>query len=148
MATIASVLVALCEALRDKTKFQVFLGSPDDTIPGVYVWPWGLHENFDLSNLPKSIDSGASRSCKAVVPPVLRVLVIVRPALTLDGLALLGEIREMLLEMPILNVDGSSVRVMINPINIDQLSQLFSAASISLSICLSAELRWTGELCI
>ncbi len=143
MATMASVLGALCETLRDKTKVEVFLGSPDDALPGIYVWPWGLYENSPLKNLPRPPESGADRSCDGVVPPVLRVLVLVRPALTLDGLARLGKVREVLLEMPILNVDGSAVRVMINPMDVDQLSQLFSAASIPLSICLSAELQWT-----
>jgi hypothetical protein len=143
MATMTSVLVALCEALRGKTKVDVFLGRPDDAVPGVYLWPWGLYENSSLNDLPRPPESGADRSRNAVVPPILRVIVLVRPALTLDGLTRLGEVRELLLEMPILNVDGSAVSVVINPMDVDQLSKLFSAASLSLSICLSAELRWT-----
>jgi len=143
MATITSVLVALCEALREKTKVEVFLGSPDDGVPGVYLWPWGLDESRSLRNLQGPPETGADRSRHAVVPPVVNVLVFVRPALTLDGLARLCEAREVILEKPILEVDGSTVRVMIKPMDVDQLSRLFSAASLSLSICLSAELQWT-----
>jgi hypothetical protein len=45
MAATVSGLVALCEILRAKTHLEVFVGRPDEAVPGVHLWPWGMFED-------------------------------------------------------------------------------------------------------
>ncbi|MBK8179463.1 MAG: hypothetical protein IPK67_11380 [Planctomycetes bacterium] len=141
MVATVSGLVALCEVLRAKTRLEVFVGRPDEEVPGVHVWAWGLFEDVNVRNFRRPVASDADGTDNAGASPVLRVLVLVRPAHTLEGLARLCAVREVLLAMPILDVDGSRVRVTISSMEVDQLSRLFTAAALPLSLCLSVELR-------
>jgi hypothetical protein len=143
MMTIASALAALCNMLRAKTGVEVILGRPDDAVAGIYVWPWRLWESPDLRNLPEPIGPATDSSHQAAAPNV-DFLVLVRPALTVDGLTRLSEARQAMLDNPILNVDGTAAHLALSPIPADLLSSIFSAGSIPLTVCLSATLRGSG----
>jgi len=143
MMNIASALTALCDMLHARTGVDVVLGRPDDTASGIYVWPWRLSEDALPRNLPKSRGEAAS-STHPVADLMVDFLVVVRPALTVDGLSRLVEAREAMIDNPILSVDGTRVRIILHPLTADQLAAVFSAAAIPLTVCVSATLKGSG----
>jgi hypothetical protein len=117
----------------------VILGFPDDAEPGIYVWPWRLEEDVHFRNVPPRINPGGTRPRQALAKDV-HVLIMVRPALTLDGLSKLEAARQAILDQPILDIAGKEVRITIEVLDATTLAALFMAASIPLTICLSAVL--------
>ncbi len=137
---IESVLAALSKMLRAETGVEVFLNRPDDAVAGIYVWPWMLREDPGRRPPPESIGPGTDLA-QGVSAPILDFLVLVRPAHTLDGISTLSKARLAILENPILNVDGTAVQLTLDHMPADSLLNIFSAASIPLTLCLSATLR-------
>lgn len=132
---IASSLTALCDMLRSQTGTQVILGFPDDTEPGIYVWPCLLKENTGIRyRSPGTYPQGAK--VRHVPDMDVYALIMVRPALTLDGLSKLEAVRHALINQPILDVAGKIIHIMICHLDIPTLSALFTAASLPLTICL------------
>ena len=132
-------ITALCDMLRSETDLPVTLGCPDKAAHGIFVWPWQLSEDPSMRNVEVRYETeGAAHH-----PPsncVVHFLVLARPALTIDGLSMLETAREAILKNPILDVEGQRIRVILSPLNSDTLAALFSAASIPLTICLSARI--------
>jgi hypothetical protein len=141
--TIESGLAVLCEMLRAQTGVEVFLSRPDDAVAGIYVWPWRLWEEPIHRNLPEPVSPAIEVAHRASAPNV-DFLVLVRPALTLDGLSSLSEARQAMLDNPILTVDGTAANLTLDPMPPGVLLNIFSAAAIPLTVCLSATLRGRG----
>jgi hypothetical protein len=137
---LTSGLTSLCDMLRTQTGAQVILGCPVDGAAGIYVWPWKLEEDVQLRNAAVGTNPVGMRAPAASARNV-NFLVLVRPALTPDGLSKLDEARQAILDHPILQVGGQNIRIILSPLAVDELAALFSAASIPLTICLSATLR-------
>lgn len=113
------------------------LGCPDDTVPGIYVWPWRLEEKSELRNLPHAAKPGHAGP-PAAPAGVVHFLVLVRPALTIDGLALLGAARQAMHDHPVLEAGEDRFRITVTSLDVQTLSALFTAAAMPLTICLSA----------
>jgi hypothetical protein len=137
--TLASALTALCDLVRTRTGAEVILGFPDDGVPGVYVWPWRLEEDVRDRNAPPRVNPDGTRAQAASTRSV-HFLVLVRPALTADGLAKLDEARQAIIDHPILDLAGEKVHIALSPLAVDRLTALFTAASLPLTICVSATL--------
>lgn len=137
--TLASALTALCDMLRAQTGAEVVLGLPDDEVPGIYVWPWRLEEDSRSRNAPPRINPAGARG-PAPSATKVHFLVLVRPALTVDGLSQLDKARQAILDQPILALAGENVHIALSPLAVDQLTALFTAASLPLTICVSATL--------
>jgi hypothetical protein len=141
MSMLTSALAAICDMLGTQTAAEVFLGLPDNNAPGIYVWPWRLGQNVVSKNAPP-----VRTTPPDIRPPVasdvtIHFLVLVKPALTADGLSKLDAARQAILDHPILNVDGKDTELLITSLSHPDLAALFTAASLPLTICLSATLR-------
>jgi hypothetical protein len=137
--TLASTLAALCDMLRARTGAPVVLGYPDEAIPGIYVWPWKLEEHASHKSSPRSKDPAVTGARETPARNV-HFLLLVRPALTADGLLLLDTARQALYDQPILDIAGRKARIQFSPLTQGDLIALFTAASLPVTLCLSAEL--------
>jgi hypothetical protein len=141
MPTIPSVVSAFCDMLRTQTGVEIHLGQPGHEEVGTYVWPWNLSENTQIrSPLPRN---GHPEPLDA---PVLDLLVLVKPDSTIEGLTRLDETRVAIREHPILDLGGSTVRVMCNCSSRSELLQVFSAACLPMTICIPVTLLWSNSL--
>lgn len=138
--TTAAALNALCEMLRIQTGTTVILGAPDDAVPAIYVWPWKLEEVMTLRNRPPPANPSPGAPF-ATPAQNIQFLILVRPALTIKGLATLDGVHEAINGHPLLNVDGTNVQILLSPLSTAELTSVFSAASIPLTVCLSAVLK-------
>lgn len=50
--TIAVQRTALRDMLQAETGQAVIIGRPDKDVPGLYLWPWKLDVQANLSNMP------------------------------------------------------------------------------------------------
>lgn len=139
--TLVPALTALCESLGTQTGATVSLGRPDDSATGIYVWPWKLEENSASRSLPPRRSPGVVMPAQDAMG--VHVLVLVRPALTPGGLALLETARRAIHDQPVLNVSGKRVHILFEPLSHAELAALFGAAGLPLTICLSVLLRDT-----
>lgn len=127
--------------LRSQTGSQVILGSPDDTVPGIYVWPWLLQENTLTKHFPSNTNPD-DIGLKKFSPIDVHILILVRPALTIDGLSKLEAVREAIRDRPILDItEELYANILIDNMDGDALSALFSAASLPFTLCLSVVLH-------
>lgn len=138
--SLVPALTALCESLGSQTGASVGLGRPGDRSAGIYVWPWRLEEDVATRNLPlrRVPEAGAAAPAATLVT---HVLVLVQPALTPGGLALLETARRAILDQPVLDVSGRRVQIQLTNLSHAELAAIFSAAALPLTICLSATLR-------
>ncbi|MBI5550418.1 MAG: hypothetical protein HY911_02850 [Desulfobacterales bacterium] len=138
--TLANSLTALCDMLQSQTKARVVLGLPDKAVPGIYVWPFQMTENQHVKNIRDHLTPHVAKA-----PPssslIVHVLVVVNPAYTDEGLALLEASRKAILDQPVMTIDGKAVRILPAPLEIAELTALFTAATIPLTICLSARME-------
>lgn len=134
-------LTALCDSLSTQTGAQVALGRPEQASGGIiYVWPWRLVEDAVARHaVPRS--TGRDTAVPHGSAMVVHVLILVRPATTPEGLALLEMARQALLDQPILDVADRRVQIQFESLPHAELAALFSAAELPLSICLGARLR-------
>lgn len=136
---LGAVVSALCEMLTKQTGMLVRPG-PENNTSGVFVWPFMLEEDGSSRNLPvRTIPGGSLES--PTVATVLRFLVLVRPALTIADLSKLDLARRAMLEHPILDIDGKNARISLSREPLSDLAALFTAASMPLTICVSARIR-------
>lgn len=133
-------LTAFCESLGTQTGAQVSLGRPDDAATGIYVWPWKLDADTVMRNPPSRRGPEASKAVSTTVR-VVHALVLVRPALTPGGLALLETAQQAILDQPLLNAAGRRVEIELEELPHLEFAALFSAAGLPLTICLSVVLR-------
>ena len=138
MPTIPSVVSAFCDMLRTHTGAGVQLGRPDHGEDGIYVWPWNLYQDPHPRTLPSD-----DRHSKLLDAPVLELLVFVRPDSTIDGLTRLDEARIAIREHPVLDIDGSTVRVTVDYNGNSELQSIFSAACLPMTICIPVNLGWS-----
>lgn len=141
--TLAPALTAVCDMLSTRTGEQVILGCPDDGVPGIYVWPWRLEENAPSRKVSPRTHPDGIRTLQAATMSV-SFLMLVRPALTPDGLSKLDAARQAILDNPILDVAGNNAKIVFSPLTHRDLAALFTAASLPLTICLSAALSHVG----
>jgi len=138
--TLFSSLTALCEMIGSQTGAQVILGLPDEEGPGIYVWPWRLDEKPEFKNMIPGTNSGLEKpAVNSVV--IVHFLVLVRPPLTVDGLSQLEATRQAILDHPVLDIAGNRIRLFFEHLDTQMLTALFTAASIPLTICLSAAIE-------
>lgn len=134
-------LTALCDSLATQTGAQVSLGRPEQEAGGtIYVWPWKLEEQTVARNaVPRAglLDKTASGADAMIV----HVLVLMRPAATPEGLALLEMARQAVLDQPIVDVAGRRTQIRLESLSHVDLTGLFNAAGLPLSVCLAATVQ-------
>lgn len=141
--SLVPALTALCESLGTQTGAQVTLGRPEDHPAGIYVWPWRIDEDAVPRNVPpRRVPEGGMSARHAAL--IVHALVLVRPATTPGGLALLETARQAIHDQPVLNVSGKRVQILFEPLSHSELAALFRAAELPLTVCLSVVLRTLG----
>ena len=128
-----------CEMLRDNIEGEIILGRPDDMMLGVYVWPWRLTEDPNFRNrLEPTIEKTITSSEQGII---INIIIFVTPAITTEGISKLEKIRQVILKKPVLNIEGTTIRIIPSFLSSEDLTNILSAAYIPLRICLGVELR-------
>lgn len=138
---VVPALTALCDRLATRTGAQVSLGRPERDAGGsLYVWPWKLEEQTVARNaVPRAGQS--DRTASGADAMIVHVLVLMRPAATPEGLALLEMARQAVLDQPIVDVAGRRAQIVLEPLSHIELTGLFNAARLPLSVCLAATVQ-------
>jgi hypothetical protein len=142
---VVAPLKALCKMLQSQIDSRVILGVPDSTTQGIFVWPWQLYEDPKLRNIPPRKESDTSPLQKSS-GCAINFLVLVRPDLTAESLSKLEAAHQAIIDNPVLEVEGHRVAISLLNLDSETLTSLFIAASIPLSICLSARLENTIKI--
>ena len=134
--SVLSQLNAVCDVIRPHVTVPVMVGRPDSSIPGLYVWPWRLEVKSEWSNRPPR--PSRPEAASPVSDPILntRLLLLPIPALDAESLASLENAQLVLHDHPLLTVNGAQLRVAPEtPLSVAELSSLFIAAQLPLSLC-------------
>ena len=126
---------ALCETIRHRVTIPVVLGRPDSAIPGLYIWPWRMEINAEWSSRPPRPPMGGE---DAVGRPTFNthILILPIPALSAEGWTSLETAQLALHDHPMLTVNGTVLRIVPEAtFSVEELSALFVAAQLPLSIC-------------
>ncbi len=137
--TIATALTAFCDMLHASTGLDAVIGHPASEQQGLVVWPWRLEENATARN---QFTPGHARRSAALN---VHALVLVRPALTNDGLSQLDAVYQAIDESGVLASGATRLSVVSAPLSPEVLTSLFLSATAPLSICVSVLLRVAGE---
>jgi hypothetical protein len=139
--TLADLFVAVCDLLQRRTGAQVILGLPGESDSGVFVWPWRLAQNPNVRNAPQHNGRPDGPGQAKTSYRDVYFLIVVRPALTPAGLALLDAAQCAIAQEPALCIGEESVQLLLDTPATNDLAQVFLAAHIPLSICLSVVVR-------
>jgi hypothetical protein len=135
--TLTSSLSALCDLLGSQTGTQVIIGFPDDSKPGIYVWPWRLLEQDPARNV-------ASRPHPRpdVVPGTsIDLLILAMPGFAPDGLSKLEAAHQAIHAHPLLDFAGGRAEIIWKALSVEELAAIFTSSSLPVTICLSFTLR-------
>lgn len=117
------------------------LGRPQDSTSAIYIWPWRLDEVREPASRPSPANPSESGAHQAPAQN-LHFLVLATPALTIEGLSRLDQARQVILGNPVLTSDGVNVQVVLaNELDVEQLTSVFQASGIPLTLCLSGVIR-------
>ena len=137
--TIATAITAFCDMLHASTGVDTTIGHPSSEQQGIVVWPWRLEENTTARN--QFTPGHTNRSTALNV----HALVLVRPALTTDGLSQLDAVYQAIEGNAVLASGATHMTVVSAPLSPEVLTSLFLSAAAPLSICVSVLLRVAGE---
>jgi hypothetical protein len=138
---LANLFIAACDLLQRRTGAQVTLGLPGESDSGVFVWPWRIAQNPTEKNAPLHSHQPDTSGQEKTSYRDVHFLVIVRPALTPAGLALLDAAQCAIAQEPAICIGDESVLLLLDTPAISDLTQVFLAASLPLSICLGVVAR-------
>ena len=139
--SIASALTDLCDILRTNTNADVILGRPEDSTSAIYIWPWRLDVVREPASRPSPASPGESGAHQTPAQN-LHFLVLATPALNIEGLSRLDQARQVILGNPVLTSGGVNVQLVLeNALDVEQLTSVFLASEISLTLCLSGVMR-------
>jgi hypothetical protein len=134
---LASDLNALCDWLHARISLRVALGRPDESLPGLYIWPWRVLAS------PAIPAEGAAWQLRPHIPPLnVCFLLVNMPAVTPEGLSNLESAQQALFDHPVFDTDGAQFQVLPDTdTTIGDLTAIFTAAKLELTICLAYVLR-------
>jgi len=110
---------------------DVAVGRPNETAPGIYVWPWRIVPRTENRNLLPH-----QETVRGVFNFRMSCLLLITPADTLETVAKLDLAAQAIEENPILEDAGGRLRVMLDTTGTEDLAALFSAAHLQLTLCL------------
>lgn len=137
-------LAALRDMLRSETGQAVFIGRPDEDMPGLYLWPWKLSVQSSLSNMPPIRQRDFLRTKKPELPLQIRVLVLPMAASGIESCDALAAALRAMNDHPILVAADTRGQVRMDAMPTDELTTVFTAAGLPLTICLACTLEITG----
>ena len=133
--SISDVLDATLNHVASYTYADVTLGTPVETEPGLYIFTYQFMEDAQQRVAP-----GRGANTKQPNGYRLSCLLMANPAYDYTAL---DEGLKCLTERPVLSVHDSKITATLSTLSIEQLSQIFTSAAISLRLAIPFELRWT-----
>lgn len=142
--SLSTTLTSLCDLLRAHTGAPVALGRPDDKTSGIHVWPWCLEEDASFRNVRPASRAGG---IPAPSPPAqsVHMLIFATPPLTPAALARLEQAGKVIRDHPVLDVEGVDARMALSNPGAEVLAEVFQAAGIPLTLCVSIQVRFTPK---
>jgi hypothetical protein len=131
-----SDLNGFCDWLRAQVSGQVAVGKPDNTVSGVYIWPWRIAVDSPTKNLPPP---RKPREASVTAPSIYHVhfLLLATPTDSPAGLASLEIAQQAIHGNPILDAAGHRVQVIEETISVRDLAAIFMAAKLELTVCIA-----------
>jgi hypothetical protein len=138
---LASDLNALCDWLHAGLGVPVALGKPDESLPGVYIWPWRVVAS---PAIPAGGSEGQLRP--HIAPLNVYFLLLTTPSLTPEGLSNLESAQQAMLDHPVFDTDGAQFQVLPDTgITVSDLAAVFTAAKLELTICFAYVLQCSAS---
>lgn len=131
--------VIFCKMLSQNIDEDVKLGRPDKAIPGVYVWPYFMRTNTSLRNSSLNVEEVKDYSYS---PMIIEVLIIVETTVETERLKKLEKINQVIHNNPIIIEESTKIKITQKENSLENLSNIFSAACIPLSVCIGFELSY------
>jgi hypothetical protein len=152
MNKLASAFLEYRDMLRTDN-LDIIVGKPDylpnsiyNSPNSIYFWPWALElAGSPMRNRPIGVEPRVPRLQSTQLPKLEFLIMITLLSTTdtvVDGLRKLESVHQAIDENPILHLqDGTRCEVFLYQLPTEQLTQILSAASLQLNLCLSATLR-------
>jgi len=139
--TTAQLMKKICEKLQKRTNTSVFLGPAVSDSYGLFVWPWRLVENpFHKNSTPLRATQEIETDHTQFISFTVHFLVVVsEPRYSVQGLSLLDDVHQFIIETPAITLDHSVARVSLDPLSTDDLTSLFQSANLPVTACVSVE---------
>lgn len=137
-------LTALRDMLQAETGQAVFIGRPENHVMGLYLWPWKLDVQANLRNMPPVRQREFLKPQKPELPLRIRVLALPMAASGIESCDALAAALRAINDHPVLVAADTRVQVRIDAMSAEELSALFTAAVLPLTMCLACTLEITA----
>ena len=137
-------LSALQDLLASETGKPVAIGRPADDRQGLWLWPWKLDARAASHNRLPERQEGLLSEEPEPLPVELHLLVVAVGAPEGDQLEALEAAGQAIQTHPVLAALGKKARVVVENISTGELTGIFSAAGLSLRLCLACTLESAG----
>lgn len=137
-------LAALQDMLRTETCRAVFIGRPDKDVQGLYLWPWKLDVQANLSNIPPVRQREFLRTKKPERLLQIRFLVLPVAESEIESCDALAAALKIITDHPILVADKTRGQLRNEAMSSDELTAVFAAAGLPLKLCLTCTLEIPG----
>jgi hypothetical protein len=127
---IDEALAAIANLIQTSTGTVVQVGRPLDAFTGLVLWPWRIADvSSARNNLPTHRTAGNVTRPQAIVEISFLLLASNGPANAVL------QAHRTLLENPVVNGNGNSLRIAVQQLSIEELAAIFTAAQMKLSLC-------------
>lgn len=133
--SIADVLKTIRNQMTSITNLDVFVGAPDSSTSGIYLFPFHFQEMSGFRNRP-------TRSAPAVQSRELaiRCLLIANPP---GNLEVLGHGLDYLHDHPIMELENEVIRISISNMQAEDLTQIFLASGMIYRLAVGFDVQFT-----
>jgi hypothetical protein len=109
-------------------------------VTGLVVWPWRVFDNTNaLTNKPIRNSDGPVPQPQISVE--VSFLVLASPAGSVDNINEVLKAHQVLLQNPVISVRSSDFQIIAQPLSTVDLTAVFSAAQLKLSLCMNYVVR-------
>lgn len=133
--SIADVLEAIRSQMTSKTNLDVFMGAPDSSTSGIYLYPFHFQEMPAVRNRP-------TRSALAVQSRelIIRCLLIGNPP---GNLEVLSHGLDYLHDHPVMELENEVIRISISNMQAEDLTQIFLASGMIYRLAVGFDVQFT-----
>jgi len=133
-------LASIAALLKSSLGSEVKVSRPSQDLTGLVVWPWRVFDNTNaLTNKPIRNPDGTISQPQISVE--VSFLVLASPAGSDDNINELLKAHQVLLQNPVISVRGSNLQIIAQPLSTVDLTAVFSAAQLKLSLCTNYVVR-------
>ena len=133
--SIASVLESIRNHIASSVDSDVFLGAPDDSVSGVYIFPFHFREDPNKRNTPVDRTQGSQFHAY-----VIKCLLMTNPPSDFETL---GRGLEYLHGHPIVDLEEERGQITISNNSAEELSRVFLGSGIVYRLAVGFDVRFT-----